>query len=207
MGYRSAEFQPTFTAADEIREKTKIGSYTGSGVQLSEVYSNKEIVKPTVSIFCKGKIVCDLSQWRTMRDLRLIFFPLVVPRFSDALAWCSDCYRWLWTANRWHISVTRCSRFLSYWSGYKSQPEDNLRGASPPSPWTTALECRVTWRSRLVEVRSRAKSNLASSTQRSLCRKTAGSGASSIRFQRTANRLGLCKMTCSRQSSARGHGL
>ena len=74
MGYRSTEFQPMFTAADEIREKTKIGSYTGSGVQLSEVYSNKEIVKPTVSLFCPGKIICNLSQWRTMRDLRLIVF-------------------------------------------------------------------------------------------------------------------------------------
>ena len=46
-GGGSAEFQPAFTRADEVREKTKIGTYTGSGVQLSEVYSNKGLVKPT----------------------------------------------------------------------------------------------------------------------------------------------------------------
>ena len=52
MPYRSTEFDmPHFEASttkgDKIREKTKIGTYTGSGVQLSEVYSNKELVKPT----------------------------------------------------------------------------------------------------------------------------------------------------------------
>jgi hypothetical protein len=48
-GGNLAEFQPAYTRADAVREKNKIGTYTGSGVQLSEVYSNKGLVKPTVS--------------------------------------------------------------------------------------------------------------------------------------------------------------